>query len=556
MAAGSPGSSDLHPARGYASIALLEAAALAIAALAIRLVRLDTPPFIDELYHVLAAQSWLQDGTLIIGEGDPYTRARPYTMLVAMLFRWWGEGLAQARIPSVVAGALLVAALFLWVRRAAGRGPAWIAGGLLALDAHSIALSQIGRFYTLHALLIWMAAIALYALRVHAPAAGRAKQGRMRTAVLVGAAVIFFAAARNLHGLSDIPIGLLLMWLVLDAAGSWANWLRLNPWRGCIAAVIAIAALLALLFAVDVPSLIGQYVNRLRLAPLWAAHNADNWLYYHRIFQEQYGPLWTLVPVITAAAFLWKPRPTLFLAWLFFTSLVVQSLAAQKEPRYLAYAMPAYFALCGIGLGRLAVLAYESFLGGAEQAFGPSASRHATLVAFVVVALATFLLALDANKAAPYTFRILTAGAPDRPPPYPRGDWEAAQIVLRPIAREADVVVSSSDLKALYYLDRLDYELSANALSGFPEFTRSWQTGKPAIRSASALARVLDCHSSGLIVMDWDHVRNPAFVRRDTMDWIETHAEQIPLDDRIHVRAFLWHNTSSSDVGPDACPPN
>jgi 4-amino-4-deoxy-L-arabinose transferase-like glycosyltransferase len=534
-------------------VAVLEAAAVTIAALAIRLVRLDSPVFIDELYHVLAAQSWLQNGTLAIGDGVPYTRAKPYTMLVATLFQWLGAGVVQARIPSVIAGALLVGVMFLWVRRVAGRLPAWLTAAFIALDPDSIGVSQIGRFYTLHVLFIWLGAIALYSLRrqLHEEGVLGMRRG-VRATALAGSAALAFAGALGLHDLSVIGVGLVLVWFAMDSAGDTLQWLRGGRWRVWIATVVALGFLVVAYFVVDAPRLFEYYVYLFGRAPLWSP---ESWLYYHWEFQTQYGPLWTLVPVLAAAAFLWKPRPTAFLAWFFFAGIVVQSFAAWKAWRYVAYLTPAYFALCGIGLARFADLAHGALVTAARRAFGLRNPRIIASVAFAIVAGAAGLLALDANRAAPYTFRILTADAVDRPLPYMRGDWQAAMPVLAPLAQAADAVVTSADVKALYYLGRLDYAVCASDLAGAPEFTRRPRTGKPVVQSPRALERIRSCHASGLIVIDWGHDRQRAYVPRDAMDWIEENTEPVPLDERVHLLAFRWDDDARSDPAPADCPP-
>jgi 4-amino-4-deoxy-L-arabinose transferase-like glycosyltransferase len=137
------------------------AAAVTAVALAVRLIHLDTPPFVDELFHVLAAKSYLADGTLEIADGSrPYVRARLYTMLVAGMFAWFGEGLVQARIPAVVAGALLVGVVYMWVHSVAGRWPAVISSLLFCFQPGALSLSQIGRFYTLATLFLWLGFLA------------------------------------------------------------------------------------------------------------------------------------------------------------------------------------------------------------------------------------------------------------------------------------------------------------------------------------------------------------------------------------------------------------
>ena len=81
------------------------AAPLVVFAIALiaRLIGLHHTPYVDELNHVMAAHSLLERGTLELAPGgEPYTRARLFTYLVAALFRVFGESLAVARMPAVM----------------------------------------------------------------------------------------------------------------------------------------------------------------------------------------------------------------------------------------------------------------------------------------------------------------------------------------------------------------------------------------------------------------------------------------------------------------------
>src|ERR1700712_590095 len=111
-------------------------------ALATRLIGLHHTPYVDELNHVMAAHSLLAHGTLELDPGgEPYTRARLFTYFVAALFRVFGASLVVARLPAVLAGAALVGVLFVWVRRVAGSGAAWVAAMLFCFQPQSIYLS-------------------------------------------------------------------------------------------------------------------------------------------------------------------------------------------------------------------------------------------------------------------------------------------------------------------------------------------------------------------------------------------------------------------------------
>ncbi|MGI9285612.1 MAG: ArnT family glycosyltransferase, partial [Pseudomonadales bacterium] len=106
-------------------------------------------PVGDEMFHVLAAQSWAMEGSLRIADGS-YDRAALFTMLIGELFSIFGDSLVVARIPVLIFGVIWALVLFIWVRKSAGRLAAWIAAGLFCTAPHAIELSLYCRMDTLH----------------------------------------------------------------------------------------------------------------------------------------------------------------------------------------------------------------------------------------------------------------------------------------------------------------------------------------------------------------------------------------------------------------------
>ena len=186
----------------------LEAIALCALAVAVRLPHLDHPPIYDELYHVLTGRSWSTEGTLRIAGGE-YRRSWMFSVLTGWMFSVFGESLTVARVVPIMAGAGLVAALFVWTRAVAGRRAAWISGLFLCLSPQAIALSQFIRFYTLHALAFFAGAISIYFLvaRLGRPGIG--------TAAWAASAVLSLSFAVHLQITTAIGLAGLFGWAAL-----------------------------------------------------------------------------------------------------------------------------------------------------------------------------------------------------------------------------------------------------------------------------------------------------------------------------------------------------
>jgi len=525
------------------------AAPLAVFAIALiaRLIGLHHTPYVDELNHVMAAHSLLERGTLQLDPGgEPYTRARLFTYLVAALFRVFGESLAVARIPAVIAGAALVTALFVWVRSVAGRSSAWTAAMLFCFQPQSLYLSQLARFYTIQSLCFFIGAACIYRL-VTEPALAR-----RRTIQLCACAALLFLLALHFQVITIVGIAAVLAWAIADSLQSWRTASPRQPLtRAQIAGITAVAAIV---LVVAVLAIRGGIVTRalalFSYVDLWAAANRQNVRYYHDIFLDQYATIWTLFPLLVLLAIYRNGRAALFCLVVFGVAFIVHSLAAWKAERYLFSVMPMFFALAGIGIAegaRRVRPALEDVVGRLAGGVLSHRARDFTVVALFALVAA---FALVGNGATSYAIKMLrTSDADWQLALLYRGqpDWDAAHPVLGPEVDSASVVISTSELKSLYYLHRLDVLLSVDYL-GDPrhpgaQFSNFRKLAKPVVSTAESLDELRACFPTGLIVSERGQWRTPWSVQPAVADYIESTMEAVRLPTSTRLLAFRWRTS-------------
>jgi hypothetical protein len=519
---------------------MLEVAAVGLVALVPRAVRLDRPPQSDEMFNILAARALVEEGTLRINGGEPYTRAVAFTQLLAALFRAFGESLAVARLPGVVAGAALVVVLFLWVRSAAGRLAAWAAALPLAFYAPGIDLSQTGRFYPVQALAFFVGAVGVYHLVAAPPATWRRRVG---WALLALAA---FALAAHLQVLTAAGAGGIALWVGAVLLRRLAA--RVGAARAvgiAAAALVAVAVLAALLAGTEA----GRGAWELfRYADDWAGENRGAIRFYHWHLVGTFPTLWTLFPALVLVGMLVNVRATTFAATVFGFAFVFHSAAAWKSDRYLFYAMPFFFAACGIGAGgALAALRRQAdlLLGrGAGARLSPAWRRGLAGAATAAVALFAFA----ANGSVADSLRLVTGEE--------RADWAAAARALRPLTDSSAVLAGSSDKKLLYFFRRADVAISATDMEFFgrrlPEFSRTPDLAVTHISSAESARTLIECAPSGVVLIEEGHFGTPWSVPPATASFLEGTLERIPLPDEWHMRAFRWRHPAGAAL--PACP--
>ncbi|HEY8469921.1 MAG TPA: glycosyltransferase family 39 protein [Longimicrobiales bacterium] len=517
-------------------------------ALAIRLIRLDHTVQVDELNHVLAARSLLEDGTLRLGEdGMLYTRARGFTYLIAAIFRLFGESVVVARIPAVLAGTALVAALFLFTRSVAGRAAAWLAALFLCFDPTAIYLSQLTRFYTIHALLFLLGAIAVFRLCTSplSPA---------RRAALIAGALVAFGIAYHLQVTTVIGLGGVTSAAVLLRARRETLAALGRRWRWWLPALL-VASLPAAFMA---RRMAPRYLELFTYADPWAAGFVDDPLYYLRFWLEGYPTMWSLLPIVLVVALYRHPRFATFAGAIFLVAFATHSLAAWKNPRFLFYSMPFLFALWGIAAA--AALRWTSRRVRALWRNVPWLSAAPGLAAAATKASLALVIGylLTANSAYRLSYKMLTVDDRDWAAPILyRGepDWAAAADELRTIVDSSAVIVSSSDLKALFYLGRIDVVLSANGLGSGPEalpdFSIASNVNRPTIQQPESLARLMACQRSGLVIVEDKHLGQTWSVPPATAAYLRDHTETLPLPAGLRLTAFRWRNP---EADASACP--
>ncbi len=497
----------------------------------------------DELYHVLAAQSWAASGSLAINEGE-YTRAAYFTVLTGWMLERFGDTLTVARVIPIVSDSLLVVSLFLWTRSVVGRVAGWFAALFLCFSPNAIVLSQFIRPYTMHALLFFWGALGVYVL-----VSDHARSARSRAWILCISTVTFFGALRlqvtTLIGLLGVSA-----WLAITAGPEWwRGFRRLRAYRGFGIGVLLMAGAGGVVL---MESGVARHLWELAWEePLWIQ---DSKFYlYHGIFVKYYPAFWGLLPVAWLYAIVRKGQPALFCCSVFAVSFLLHMFFPIKGQRYIAYLMPFFFALWGMVLADiipqlrvLASAAFERMLPGWGLA-----GRPVTILQWLAVGVALLFL-LGSNPAFYHAGKLIVKGPGDVHPGY-KVDWATAREILAPLVLAADVVVATNGLGALYFFKRYDVEFSPTHLYELrdrAEFSVDHRTGRPVISEAKSLRQLMRCYSNGLVISEsWRWKNRVAGIDEESAGLLGQDAERVALPPTANLVAFVWR---IADVDQDA----
>ena len=515
-------------AAGSAPRVAAEAAAVGALALAVRLPGLAHEPWGDELYHILSARQYLETGVLGIN-GGLYQRDAAYSYMVAALYRVFGDGAVIARLPALAAGILTILVLFLWIRRGGDRLAAWIAAIVAIFTPTLIEQAQYARAYPLHHLFVLLAAVALSALlAVPRPPAVRA------FSIGIGGVLALFVAMYfqqlTLIAAAGLAIGAALL------AGPRLV-ARVSRRRLLIAAAGVAALIVAGVMVAQTTGVIDRMLRMATYSDMWAERNRGEFRFYHWMMLANFPTAWTLFPVIVLLALLRAPRLAVLATSVFVVAFVTHSTIAWKAARYFSYALPFFALLVGLGVAEAVPIV--------RQALRRLLPGRPLAVLRWVAALGLVLFLVVTNHAFVRSGRLML-----RDPQflYPGGQtptlsWSLAQPALAPVIAESDVVVSTEDLEALYFFDRLDYVLDRDHLrqgAPKPEFTVDGRIEAQMIGEESSLRRVVACHESGvLIAMRW--ALSSYKMAPETSEFIRRELEEVPLPRKSGLVAYRWH---------------
>lgn len=500
-------------------------------------------PYIDELYHVLAARSWNAEGTLRIGDGE-YRRAALYTITLAQAFSAFGESLFVGRVFSTVVAGLWLLAFFFWLRLHAGRPVAWIAVVLFSVMPESMILFHFIRFYAWHGLFFFLGAIGCYSLMHY-------RGPPVRTAAIAAASALALGVAFRLHLVSVIGLLALFAWALVELGPRAIDRIRAEQRLQWVAGMVALLLLIAVALAVEF-----GVVSRLIADYRWSSHHNDpqrnNFLFYHSRYLDLFPVLWGLFPLAGVLAIRWRPRLGVFCTCVFAVAFILQSFGAMKAERYLHYMMPFFFTLWAIVIvetvpwvRRWVAEATARVLDGVWLRPLRPAAEWAC-----VLAIAGFLV--GTTPALKMTFDIMRDWPASKSSP--RIAWRDARDFLQPWVDRASVIMTTVGVATFYYFGDYDYQFGKGVpeTDSGSEFGIDQRTGRPVISSAESLQFVLSCYPSGLFITEPTLWRNPKFgVSDEAADLLESYAEEIPVPEEWAMRVFAWNRPGT--VPPQAC---
>lgn len=505
---------------------------------------LDAVPIEDEYFHLITAQSWMNDRQLEMLEGE-YTRGALFTKLVGYSFEFFGDTTWRtARIfPSLVTGLLLVFLATWWCYRETNAGTALICACFLIFWPAGIEISQFTRFYALYGFLFLAGTVLIYyALK-------DIEKISLRRALLALTAFSCFYVSINLQVLTIVGLVGIAFWIGLSfVLPRILKDLRLLALFVALG-VLAIIVFFSLEFDATLLGLWGDYRS---LPPGWSYDVT----FYHRYLRDEYPSLWPLFPLACVIALRRRPQLALLAISVFAFTFVVVSFGHRSHPRYMYSAMPFFFILWSIAIQSIwvSVLRFlnEECRGLSKNLF-PKLFRN-VVGSILIIALVSF--AVISNSAFPRALRLAMGNVGETMLGDDRVEFSELSTLIQPHLDDGALVLTSRTMLTIAFLG--DFDVAYSRLSvhdivplfekmpddvsasfmGTEAFVIDPRDGRPLIGDADEILRLVECVPHGVAVStvrnrDFDEL---FFVRGRDLG-IETIIKEGP-----NVRLIVWQN--------------
>jgi hypothetical protein len=454
----------------------------------------------DELYHVFAASSIVEEGRPVFPGGEEYRRALPFTYLVAGAFHLGGVNELAARLPSAVFGWLFLLASSLVVWRLLDGWTAGLYALMAGLSPYALQIIRQCRMYSTFqfffffgVILIWIALERFARTQPAGPAhrhlARAARDRRILLPALGSTACL--AVALSIHKLAvsagiALAVFSLAMLLLQARRGGW------RPAAASVHALVLAAAALGILALTLQPRLLNNLLAAAFDMPKWAtflqAQMTPN--YYRYFISDNFPVLFFTYPL--AVLWLTKHRPSLGLlvlavfAPLFLLHSYVFPL---KQARYIYHIFPffllpiAYFVRCLIPAGWSWTRRYFA-----------ARSRLPQLALAGVFAAAVYVFFypwLAQSRAEVSQWRW-------------SGDWKQIAAKYAPLIESEGLVVMTTSQNHFYHYfgRRPDYYLRASYRPG--DWDAEFILGSRSVYTLEQLQAALDAHPNLILITEYN----------------------------------------------------
>lgn len=502
----------------------------------VRVINLGYPTFfMDEYDHVYAANSINETGKPLLPSGQPYTRALPFTYMVAASFRLFGMNETSARLPSVVFGILMIPVTFMLGRVFFSAGIGLLAALLVTCLVLPVEWSRACRMYTLFAFLYGLAFVSFY--RGFEPTTNGGKDYTLRSLDLrwLAVSMALLAAAYTVQMLAAMFVFGVAAYCLVMAVVVWRRHgakSALASKYGAVLGAFAVGAG-ALAVSTDVFQRMWQVARECPAYAMWKAKRYD--FYVPVLLGNNFERLAVLGAVVLAFR---GRRGAYLLTGLIAPLLFHTFLLTWKSERYILYLYPLFAVTVSVGALTLAGWIITAVSKLMQSLKVESRARSWVGWASAAVTMLVWLATYQSLWQGVFLFKEYHGVT------VPHVDWRGVAAYLKEHAEPTDAIAASVPLAIMYYAGRKP-EYSVRRFEAEGRHPRNYgrvrdrYAGSLILEDVSMVERMMERHARGWFIVDvprW----NKHFLSQHQQDLVLRRMTPHPNASDGTVRVYSW----------------
>ena len=523
----------------------------------LRLAHLDDPSFwVDEMNHVVVAQSILEGKGPVLPSNEVYDRSIIFTKLVSFSFRLFGNNEFAARFPSALFGIFSIGLIIFIGSRLFENNVAITTGLLYAFNPFMIGWARECRMYSMFQCFFLISIYAVYELFDGTKQSQTKNPPKSRVQNLIvdwnlnlmwlPLVIVSFLIAVSLHLLSGVLFPSLIIYassmiILFGIRNGWTNTLK-SKYSFLVYASITIFFVIILIDS----SLLAGITKSFLFAPNWATQESmQDPFRYVKFLSSSFFITLLIFSLLGIVAFFVKfHRQGFYLLVNFIVPLVLLStLFTLRMERYIYHIYPLMLFIAAYGLVEASCLLQnqiskrifvQSKTGPFKQLF-----THAFLPAFISLVLIMSPWFRFSRKIPDITYG--TNGAVSHL------EWREAANFVKIRLSDNDPIISTLPLTVNYYAGNAEYYFLAslenprpNEVYRSPSGLRDTYNNSLVVDTVNDIEKIVENNSIGWIIVDTYRLERQRYVRPKVVEYIKAHLKCLYKTPGGTVEVYGW----------------
>ncbi|AKB24326.1 hypothetical protein MSMTP_0857 [Methanosarcina sp. MTP4] len=476
--------------------------------------------WVDEMFHVFAAESMIETGQPMLPSGLPYGRSLPTTLLVAASFKLFGISELTGRLPFLVIGVFSIVATYYLVKNAFDRNTALLTVILLSLSSWQLHWALNARMYILLQFFYVLFLLLGYGFfrEVDLKLANSTYNKKKMVLFFVASVLVVFLSS-YIHQFYQLFIATWLAYFIYLVSGKFISGKKLFEKGNHLIRFIFLFSVLLIFIPAVFP--------KIPFVPAFAPIGMQFGTGFYVLLLARYFTVLSVfaffsVLVSGLGAGNRENQGALLVLGFFVPFILLTLFLDAKNSRYLFFAFPLFIALASNGI----LEAWEYI----------KTVRHKRAAKYFLVFMITVLLV----RTGAGLYRVACDDYQPIPFEDPHPHWQYASEYVQKNANEGDVVLSTMPICTLYYLGQTDYWLRQNEYYSFEDaegVLRDRYTGALILKDYPAFRKEIEGKNGWVI---GDQKLDSYFTDPDVLSYVYENMTFIPegSDDTIKVYRF------------------